>query len=46
MLTGYSFFLEYYCVSWVKAFPEYLEQLQLQLPFGKEYEFSMERVVA
>ena len=29
-------------VSWAKAFPEYLEQLQL--PFDKEYEFALEMV--
>lgn len=39
--TGYQV-LAYYYVSWAKAFPEYLEQLQL--PFGKEYEFALEMV--
>ncbi len=39
--SGYQV-LAYYYVSWAKAFPEYLEQLQL--PFGKEYEFALEMV--
>ena len=39
--TGYQV-LAYYYVSWAKAFPEYLEQLQL--PFDKEYEFALEMV--
>ncbi len=39
--TGYQV-LAYYYVSWAKAFPEYL--LQLQLPFDKEYEFALEMV--
>lgn len=34
--------LAYYYVSWAKAFPEYLQQLQL--PFDKEYEFALEMV--
>lgn len=37
--SGYQVLACYY-VSWAKAFPEYLEQLQL--PFGKEYEFARE----
>ena len=37
--SGYQV-LAYYYVSWAKAFPEYLEQLQL--PFAKEYEFAKE----
>ena len=39
--TGYQV-LAYYYVSWAKAFPEYLEQLQL--PFEKEYEFALEMI--
>jgi len=39
--SGYQV-LAYYYVSWAKAFPEYLEQLQL--PFEKEYEFAKEMV--
>jgi len=39
--TGYQV-LAYYYVSWAKAFPEYLQQLQL--PFDKEYEFALEMV--
>ena len=39
--SGYQV-LAYYYVSWAKAFPEYLEQLEL--PFGKEYEFALEMV--
>ena len=39
--TGYQV-LAYYYVSWAKVFPESL--LQLQLPFGKEYEFAQEMV--
>ncbi len=39
--SGYQV-LAYYYVSLAKAFPEYLEQLQL--PFGKEYEFALEMV--
>ena len=39
--SGYQV-LAYYYVSWATAFPEYLEQLQL--PFGKEYEFALEMV--
>ena len=39
--TGYQV-LAYYYVSWAKAFPEYLQQLQL--PFDKEYEFAQEMV--
>ena len=39
--SGYQV-LAYYYVSWAKAFPEYLEQLQL--PFAKEYEFAKEMV--
>lgn len=38
--SGYQV-LAYYYVSWVKAFPEYLEQQQL---LGKEYEFALEMV--
>jgi Flp pilus assembly protein TadD len=40
--TGYQV-LAYYYVSWAKAFPDYLQQLQL--PFEKEYEFAREMVV-
>ncbi len=29
-------------MNWAKAFPEYLERLQL--PLGKEYEFAKEMV--
>ena len=36
--TGYQV-LAYYYVSWAKAYPEYLEQLQL--PFKKEYDFAL-----
>ena len=39
--SGYQV-LAYYYVSWAKAFPEYLEQLQL--PFANEYEFALEMV--
>ena len=39
--SGYQV-LAYYYVSWTKAFPEYLEQLEL--PFAKEYEFALEMV--
>ena len=39
--TGYQV-LAYYYVSWAKAFPENLEQLQL--PFDKEFEFALEMV--
>ncbi len=39
--SGYQV-LAYYYVSWLKVFPEYLEQLLL--PFGKEYEFALEMV--
>ena len=38
--SGYQV-LAYYYVSWAKAFPEYLEHLQL---LGKEYEFALEMV--
>ncbi|MEI6652743.1 MAG: hypothetical protein WCL42_09245 [Chlorobiaceae bacterium] len=39
--TGYQV-LAYSYVSWAKAFPEYLQQLQI--PFEKEYEFAFEMV--
>ena len=39
--SGYQV-LAYYYVSWAKAFPEYLEQLEL--PFAKVYEFALEMV--
>jgi len=39
--TGYQV-LAWYYVSWAKAFPDFLQQLQL--PFDKEYAFAQEMV--
>lgn len=39
--TGHQL-LAFYYVSWAKAFPEYLDQLQL--PFDKEYDLALEMV--
>ena len=41
VFTGYHV-LAYYYVSWAKAFPEHVQQLQL--PFDKEYDFAKEMV--